>query len=281
MQVFYTKDELIEEVLSIKNSNLSIGFVPTMGALHLGHISLVNESVLKCDITIVSIFVNPTQFNDKNDLEKYPRNLEADLKLLENTGCQYVFSPSVDDMYPNSELNDFNFGRLEEVMEGKHRPGHFNGVAQIVSRLFDIVQPDCAFFGQKDFQQVAVIRKLIEMMNYKIQLISCPIVRESNGLAMSSRNERLNSEERDNAGIIFKTLSAFAKQSHVYSVEEIKKLIVLQINNNPFINVEYFELVNENTLEPVNEWSSDFGIYGCIAVHCGNVRLIDNVKFNF
>lgn len=280
MIVIYSKEDLIEEIQDLKNLNQSIGFVPTMGALHNGHISLVRESVHKCDLTIVSIFVNPTQFNDKKDLEKYPRTLDADLKLLENTGCKYVFYPNEKDMYPSSDLRTFDFGPLENVMEGKHRPGHFNGVAQIVSKLFDVVKPDWVFFGQKDFQQVAIIRRLIDMMNYKIQLVSCPIIREENGLAMSSRNERLNLKERENAALIFKTLTKYSNLSDSYCVEDMKALIRKEINKSPFLDVEYIELVNENTLEAVNQWTNEFNIYACIAVHCGNVRLIDNVKFN-
>ena len=252
-----------------------------MGALHKGHLSLVAESIKQTDFSVASIFVNPTQFNDKEDLKKYPRTLEADLKMLEQANCDLVFAPDETEMYPEEDTRIFDFGSIARVMEGKHRPGHFNGVGQIVSKLFELVQPDIAFFGQKDFQQVAIIRKLVEIQNYPVKINACPIIREENGLAMSSRNERLSQEERKNASLIFKTLKKYSTLPGNYSVNELKEMLVNEININPYLNVEYFEVVDEKTLTSIKYWHDSKHIFGCIAVFCGNVRLIDNMRFNY
>jgi len=257
----------------------TVGFVPTMGALHAGHISLVNQAVLENQIVVVSIFVNPTQFNDKNDLEKYPRTLELDLKLLEITGCQIVFAPSAKEVYPEPDTRVFNFGPLETVMEGKHRPGHFNGVAQVVSKLFDFVKPDKAYFGLKDFQQLAIIKAMVTQLKIPVEIISCPIVREESGLAMSSRNELLTVEERKNAALISQTLFEAKKLSMQKSVSELVEWITQTINKNSYLTVEYVEIADDQHLQPVNSWDEKGGKVCCIAVFCGKVRLIDNIVF--
>jgi len=255
------------------------GFVPTMGALHKGHLSLVEQAVNENDIVIVSVFVNPTQFNDPKDLDRYPRNLEADLKLLETTGCDLVFAPGVNEIYPRPDTRKFNFGSLETVMEGKHRPGHFNGVAQVVSKLFDIVQPNKAYFGLKDFQQLAIIKNMVVQLHTPVEIVSCPIIREESGLAMSSRNELLTPEERKNAATISQTLFEAKKLKTEKSVPNLARWIAETINKNPFLRVEYAEIVNGKTLLPVEKWESTDEIVCCVAVFCGKIRLIDNIVF--
>jgi pantoate--beta-alanine ligase len=258
----------------------NVGFVPTMGALHYGHISLVNQAFRENPVVVVSIFVNPTQFNDPNDLKRYPRNLEADLKLVEPTGCHLVFVPEAEEIYPEPYTREFNFGPLEQVMEGKHRPGHFNGVAQVVSRLFEIVEPDKAYFGLKDFQQLAIINKLVKMLDLPVKIVPCEIIREKNGLAMSSRNELLTAEERQNAALIYKTLKNARKLTGEKSVSDLENRVIEKINKNPFLNVEYFEIVDFENLQPVKSWSDKGKKIGCIAVLCGKIRLIDNIVLN-
>lgn len=277
MNIFITVKELQTEL--ILKTGFSIGFVPTMGALHEGHLSLVRNSVHENDITVVSIFVNPKQFNDPKDLEKYPRNTEKDLQLLKNTGCDIVFVPGIKEIYPDKELESFSFGHLEEVMEGKHRPGHFNGVAQVVSRLFRMVKPTKAYFGLKDFQQVAIINKMVDMLDFQVDIIACPIVREKDGLAMSSRNVLLNDEERKSATQISQTLFKARDLSRNKSLIEIRNLVVDSINNIPHLEIEYFELVDDINLMHVTEWDDKMQITGCIAVKVGNIRLIDNIAF--
>jgi len=277
MKLVKTNKEL-QEKLAILRKNGAIGFVPTMGALHSGHLSLVEAAMKENNGVVVSIFVNPTQFNDANDLKRYPRNLEADLKMLEPTGCDLVFAPEPDEIYPEPDTRKFDFGEMEQVMEGAHRPGHFNGVAQVVSKLFELVKPNRAYFGQKDFQQVAIINKLVRMLDMDIEIVPCPIVREESGLAMSSRNELLNSEERQNAALIYKTLSAAKKQTHEKSVYDLKNWVTETINKNPFLDVEYFEVVDEENLKPVENWRGNSKKVGCIAVFCGQIRLIDNIE---
>ena len=223
----------------------SIGFVPTMGALHKGHLSLVERAVNENDTVVVSIFVNPTQFNDKADLERYPRNLEADRRLLETVGCNILFAPSVEDIYPVPDTRLFDFGGLDTTMEGKFRPGHFNGVAQVVSRFFYIVEPDKAYFGLKDFQQLAVIRHMVSQLQIPVEIFPCPIVREQNGLAMSSRNELLTSEERCNAAIIYETLTIAGNLSGQLTVTELRQWMTDEINKSPCLNVEYIEIVDQ------------------------------------
>jgi pantoate--beta-alanine ligase len=256
-----------------------IGFVPTMGALHLGHISLVDKAVIENSVVIVSIFVNPTQFNDKSDLTNYPRTPEADIKLLEEAGVHYVFMPSVSEMYPQEDTRIFDFGLLDKVMEGEHRPGHFNGVAQVVSKLFDIVEPNRAYFGQKDFQQLAIIRELVKQLKLAIEIITCPILREKDGLAMSSRNLLLDAEERKSAPLIYKTISEASNKAHELSVKDLIHWVVSNINKDPNLSVEYFSLVDSISLQPVSSWNDSSSIIGCIAVKAGTIRLIDNTFF--
>lgn len=257
----------------------SVGFVPTMGALHEGHISLVEKAVKENYAVVVSIFVNPTQFNDPNDLKRYPRTLENDLQLLEPSGCKIVFSPNVKEVYPEKDERVFDFGILERVMEGEHRPGHFNGVAQVVSKLFEMVEPDKAYFGLKDFQQLAIIKNMVKQLNLPVTIEPCPIIREESGLAMSSRNELLSSEQRINASLISKTLHAAQELKTEKSVEELKKWVVQSINKNQYLDVEYFEIVDDELLEPIQNWNEQNTKVGCIAVFCGEIRLIDNIVF--
>jgi len=281
MRIVRYKSDLSAEIQKIKSEGKTIGFVPTMGALHNGHLALVTKAVNENDICIVSIFVNPTQFNNATDLKKYPRNLEKDALLLENVGCDLIFAPEPDEMYDSDEMNSrfqFDFGGLDEVMEGKFRPGHFNGVVQVVSKLFTFVQPTKAYFGEKDFQQLAIIHRMVEVLNYDVIVVDCPIIREESGLAMSSRNERLTPEQRKNAVEISKILSEsrnFAKNS---APAEVISWVVNQINAVSELEVEYYEIVNATTLQPLCSWSES--AVGCIAVYCGEVRLIDNIRYN-
>jgi pantoate--beta-alanine ligase len=279
MLLVKTINELQKILANLREAG-TIGFVPTMGALHKGHLSLVEQAVSENETVVVSIFVNPTQFNDPNDLEKYPRTLETDLKLLEPPGCTVVFAPNAKEVYPEPDTREFDFGELETVMEGKHRPGHFNGVAQVVSKLFDMVQPDRAYFGLKDFQQLAIIKAMVKQMKLPIEIIACPIVREESGLAMSSRNERLTAEARKNAAHIFDTLKKAKEQKELKTVNELTNWVVKTIGKNRFLEVEYFEIVDDIQLQPVNNWSENSSKVGCVAVYCGDVRLIDNIYFN-
>jgi pantoate--beta-alanine ligase len=270
------KDCLAEERLN----NRQIGFVPTMGALHDGHLSLVKRCVEENDVCIVSLFVNPTQFNNKADLETYPRMPEKDCALLETAGCDYIFAPSEKEMYPEPDTRIFDFGTLSQVMEGAFRPGHFNGVAQIVSKLFDAVGLSRAYFGEKDFQQVAVIRRMVKQLNIPVQIIACPILREADGLAMSSRNMRLTDEQRRKASLIAQTLKESANLAPDKTVQEIIDFVVNALNNEPLLQVEYFEIVDSNTLLSIANWKDTPQPVGCIAVYCGQVRLIDNIVYN-
>lgn len=256
-----------------------VGLVPTMGALHAGHISLVKRCVAENDICVVSDFVNPTQFNDKHDLETYPRTLDADCALLEPVGCDYVFAPSVAEMYPEPDTRVFNLGLVAEVMEGPRRPGHFNGVAQVVSKLFYIVEPDNAYFGEKDFQQIAVIREMVRQLNLPVHIVDCPIQREADGLALSSRNTRLTPEQRQKAPVIARTLKESTTFVPAKSVQEVIDYVVNTINQVPEMEVEYFEIVDGNTMQPIQNWSDTTYPVGCITVYCGEVRLIDNIKY--
>lgn len=256
-----------------------IGLVPTMGALHAGHISLVKRCVAENDICVVSDFVNPTQFNDKHDLETYPRTLEADCALLEPVGCDYVFAPSVAEMYPEPDTRVFNLGPVAAVMEGPRRPGHFNGVAQVVSKLFYIVEPDNAYFGEKDFQQIAVIREMVRQLNLPVHIVDCPIQREADGLALSSRNTRLTPEQRQKAPVIARTLKESTTFVPAKSVQEVIDFVVNTINQVPEMKVEYFEIVDGHTMQSIKNWSDTTYPVGCITVYCGEVRLIDNIKY--
>jgi pantoate--beta-alanine ligase len=279
MKIFETKKELGRELDSLKFQHKSIGFVPTMGALHLGHISLIKKSVAENDVTVASIFVNPTQFNDKNDLANYPRMLEKDIEMLKQNGCSILFAPSEQEMYPEPDNRKFDFGKLEKVMEGAHRPGHFSGVAQIVSKLFEAVPVHRAYFGEKDFQQVAIIRKLVEMLHIQVEIISCPIFRENDGLAMSSRNLLLQDVQRKNAPVIYQTLSKSKEKAKTLSVDELKDWVTATINDNQELQTEYFDIVDELTLQNVGSWSEPGNKFGCIAVKVGKIRLIDNIRY--
>lgn len=279
IRVVHTKSEVAAALDEVRTLGRSIGLVPTMGALHKGHASLVHRAVAENDYVAVSVFVNPTQFNDKNDLISYPRTPQKDIELLTEAGASLVFMPSVEEMYPEPDTRQFSFGLLGEVMEGAHRPGHFNGVAQVVSKLFDIVKPTRAYFGQKDFQQIAIIRRMVELLNLDLQIVSCPIVREPDGLAVSSRNMLLTPEKRANAPLIAKTLYEARNKIAHSSVQQVIDWVVAEINGNPHLDVEYFEVSNAITLEPVRSWIHAEHIVGCIVVRAGSVRLIDNVIF--
>jgi pantoate--beta-alanine ligase len=270
-----------ENLALLHNDKKLIGFVPTMGALHQGHLSLIDEAAKSCEKIVVSIFVNPTQFNDPNDLRNYPRNLEKDVELLDKHGkTNFVYAPEVQDIYPEPDLRVFDFGSLDKVMEGAHRPGHFNGVAQVVSKLFTIVKPHKAFFGQKDFQQLAIVRQLVKQMNSNIEIFSCPIIREKDGLAMSSRNVLLNPEERKHAANISGILFKANELSKTLDVDELTKWVTNQISNDEFLNIEYFQIVDSKTLMPVENWNQPGEKQACVAVKVGKVRLIDNIKFD-
>lgn len=279
MIVFEKINELKKHLSSERRKGKTVGFVPTMGALHQGHIALISRAKKETDIVVCSIYVNPTQFNDKNDLAKYPRPIEADKALLEKNNCDILFLPSSTEMYPNGEVSEeWNFGQLDKVMEGAHRPGHFNGVATIVNRFFQIVEPDLAFFGQKDFQQLAIIRAMVIQTNSTINIIACPTLRESDGLAMSSRNVRLTNEDRKAAPLIFKTLSWIKDNFQSKSVKELVSDGKKQLASIPNSKLEYLEIVNEETLLNT-ENKNDLGVV-CVALKLGDVRLIDNVKVN-
>jgi pantoate--beta-alanine ligase len=255
-----------------------------MGALHSGHASLVKRACAENDVCVVSVFVNPTQFNNKEDLEKYPRNITSDADLLANLGVHFVFAPTPEEMYSQEEMKQefsFDFAGLDQVMEGKMRPGHFNGVVQVVSRLFDLVNPTRAYFGEKDFQQLAIIHHMVERSSLSeryvgLQIVDCPIVREESGLAMSSRNERLSDKERATAVAISQTLFASQQWAKQASVEEVQQRVIDTINAVDGLEVEYYEIVDKNTLQPTNKWEN---AVGCVTVYCGPVRLIDNIRY--
>ena len=278
MKLIQTIDELQKELEILRNEGKTIGLVPTMGALHEGHASLVRRAVVENDVVVVSDFVNPTQFNDPNDLLKYPRTLDADCDLLEREGAKIVFAPSVDEMYPEPDTRQFSYAPLDTVMEGKYRPGHFNGVCQIVSKLFMIVGPDRAYFGEKDFQQLAIIREMVKSLEMPVQIVGCPIVREFDGLALSSRNARLSDMERKQALNISKTLFDSVKFAENYTVVETQQMVENAIRNADGLELEYFEIVDGNTLQKITAWEDTNYAVGCITVFCGDVRLIDNIK---
>lgn len=279
MKIVNSIQELKRYLAEEKQNNKQIGFVPTMGALHNGHLSLVKRCVEENDVCVVSIFVNPTQFNDKNDLVTYPRTLDKDCVLLEPAGCDYVFAPTEAEMYPEPDTRTFNFGTISSVMEGARRPGHFNGVAQIVSKLFYAVEPDNAYFGEKDFQQIAVIRAMVKQLNIPVKINDCPILREADGLALSSRNVRLTPEQRQKAPLIARTLKESTTFVAGKSVQEVVDYVINTINADPVMRVEYFEIVDGNTMESIRNWSDTDYPVGCITVYCGEVRLIDNIKY--
>ena len=255
----------------------TIGFVPTMGALHEGHLKLIRQAVSENDFVAVSIFVNPIQFNNPEDLTKYPRTLDEDLKKLEGTGCRLVFAPSAEEMYPEPDLTEFNFGNLDKVMEGKFRPGHFRGVAVVVKKLFEIITPNKAYFGEKDYQQLAIIKKMVSMLKMPVEIIPCPIVREADGLAMSSRNVRLSPEERVEAPAIYKALAETKENYSWFVPAGVKQLITGQIQENKYFRVEYVEVVDTATLQTIEDWNDAKHAVVCVAAFLGSVRLIDNI----
>ena len=277
MKVYSTISALQEHVSSLKSEGKTVGFVPTMGALHYGHISLVSSAINQCDVTIVSIFVNPTQFNNPDDLLKYPRNLEADIEMLSTINCAIVFAPSVEEMYPENSVSvELDLGTIGTVMEAEFRPGHFNGVVNVVKRLFEIVKPDKAFFGLKDFQQVAVVRFMTNYFKLPVEIVACPTLREESGLAMSSRNLRLSEQEKEDALHIFRSLTLAKKLSENHPPSEVKKAVINYFNQGN-LKLEYFEIVHPLTLVSLkDEWTE--GATGCIVAFCGDVRLIDNME---
>lgn len=280
MEIIRTKKNLSEITNKAKSAGKTVGLVPTMGALHAGHLSLIERARKECDFVAVSVFVNPTQFNNANDLVTYPRTEEADCKLLESAGVDVAFIPSVEEIYPEPDTRVFDLGEVANVMEGPMRPGHFNGVAQIVSKLFEMVNPDKAYFGEKDFQQIAVIRKMVEICGFNLEIVNCPIKREADGLALSSRNVRLTPEGRKTAPIIYKTLKDSVEYSQSHTLEETKNYVVNTLNATNGLEVEYYEIVDSISMQPVKDWKdTQNGVQGCITVYCGDVRLIDNIKY--
>lgn len=279
MEIVHTIKDLQAALAALRAQGKTVGLVPTMGALHAGHASLVKRCVAENDAAVVSVFVNPTQFNDKNDLAKYPRTLDADCRLLEQCGAAFAFAPSVEEMYPEPDTRQFSYAPLDTVMEGKYRPGHFNGVCQIVCKLFEAVKPDRAYFGEKDFQQLAIIREMVRQLKFPLQIVGCPIVREEDGLALSSRNARLSAEERQQALKISQTLFASRDYAKSHTVAETQKFVEDAIEAAPGLRLEYFELVDGNTLQKIANWEDTSYAVGCITVFCGEVRLIDNIKY--
>lgn len=279
MKVIHTVSGLNLALQSIRCKGDSIGFVPTMGALHEGHATLIRQSIAENEFTVVSLFVNPTQFNNRNDLLLYPRTPEVDEQLLQELGVNILFAPSVEEVYPEPDNRVFDFGILDKVMEGRYRPGHFNGVAQVVSRLFSFVQPDKAYFGEKDFQQLAIVREMTAMLHIPVEIVGVPIVREKSGLAMSSRNQRLSLAEQEQASQIYHVLCESLQKKRDNAPHEIASWVVQEINNVPGLRVEYYEIVDGYSLQPLTTWGESDWPVGCIAVYCGEVRLIDNISY--
>lgn len=276
MKTFSKVKELREALRAVRNGK--IGFVPTMGALHEGHISLVKRARKECDTVVVSVFVNPTQFNDKTDLKNYPRTPEADAALLAGAGVDFVLFPTVEEIYPEPDTRVFDFGQVDKVMEGATRPGHFNGVAQVVSRLFAIVEPDKAYFGEKDFQQIAVIRAMVKQLGLKVEIVDCPIIRDTDGLARSSRNTLLDKEHRAAAPHIYEVLSAAVGKVGEMTPDELSAWVTAEVERNPLLKVIYFQAVDALTMQQVHSWNESERVQGCIAVQAGAIRLIDNIK---
>ena len=279
MNIVETVTELQSLISNAKEQGKVVGFIPTMGALHAGHVSLVSAACAQCDFVVTSIFVNPTQFNNLDDLKHYPRTLERDCALLEEAGVDIVFIPTEKEIYPEKDTRAFDFGRLDKVMEGVHRPGHFNGVAQVVSKLFDMVKPHKSFFGEKDFQQLAIIKVMVKQLGFDVEIVSCPIVREADGLAMSSRNVRLTKEHRAVAPRIAQILLDSKSKRGSLSVAEVKAFVIEAIAAEPLLELEYFEIADALTLEQVKQWSDAGDKVGCIAVFAGDIRLIDNILY--
>lgn len=277
MEIKRTVDHLNRYIAGVKAEGKSIGLVPTMGALHDGHISLVDRARRENDVVVVSVFVNPTQFNNAADLATYPRTEEADCAKLEAAGVDVAFIPTVDEIYPEPDTRVFDLGEVANVMEGPMRPGHFNGVAQIVSKLFMMTKPTRAYFGEKDFQQIAVIKRMVELEGFDIEIVDCPIKRADDGLALSSRNVRLTPEQRAVAPAIHRIMAESVAMAPVHTVDEVKQWVIDNINNVEHMEVEYYEIVHPLTLQPVDNWNDE--PVGCITVYCGDVRLIDNIKY--
>lgn len=278
MEIIRTVAELKAKLDEAREKG-SIGLVPTMGALHAGHLSLIQRARRENDTVVVSVFVNPTQFNNPTDLATYPRTEEADTAMLREAGVDFAFIPSVEEIYPEPDTRQFDLGPVAEVMEGAMRPGHFNGVAQIVSKLFDFTRPTRAYFGEKDFQQIAVIRKMAQLEGFDLEIVDCPIKREDDGLAMSSRNVRLTPEQRAVAPAIHRTLESSLAWASDHSVEETKRYVIDEINSFPHMQVEYYEIVDALTMQPISDWAETESAVGCVTVFCGDVRLIDNIKY--
>ena len=281
MKVFKKIVDLQNALFDERKSGRSVGLVPTMGALHEGHASLVRRSVAENDVTVVSVFVNPTQFNDKNDLKNYPRDLNADCQLLDSCKADFVFAPDVDEMYPTEDKRHFEFPPVSTVMEGAHRPGHFNGVCQVVSRLFYIVRPDKAYFGEKDWQQIAVVKAMTRQLGLGVQIVECPIVRDADGLARSSRNTLLSADERAIAPAIYKALKASIDYAKTHTVKETHDVVVSEINAIEGLDVEYYSIVDGDTLLDIDDWEAANSVVGCITVYCGKtpIRLIDHIRY--
>lgn len=281
MKVFNKIVDLQNALFLARKQGKKIGLVPTMGALHEGHASLITKSIGENDITVVSVFLNPTQFNDQSDFDRYPRTLEADSRLVEACGADYIFAPSVKDIYPSPDARHFEFPPVTTVMEGARRPGHFNGVCQVVSRLFYIVRPDSAYFGEKDWQQIAVVKQLAKYINSNVRIVECPIIRDPDGLAKSSRNSLLTKEERAIAPAIYQILRESVGYAETHSLKETRNMVVERINAIPELEVEYFEIVDGDSLLPVENWERSEYIVGCITVYCGKtpIRLIDHIRY--
>ncbi len=279
MTIIETVVLLQEELSKYRDTGKTIGFVPTMGALHEGHATLVKQCVRENDVTVVSVFVNPTQFNNPDDLRLYPRTPEKDWQLLESIGADIVFAPTVEEMYPEPDSRQFDFGGLAQVMEGAFRSGHFNGVAQVVSKLFEYVQPHVAYFGEKDFQQLAIVKKMVQQLKLPVKVMGVPTVREANGLAMSSRNQRLSDAERENASAIYRILRESTSLMSQKSPNQISSWVKEAINNVTGLRVEYFAIADAYSLQPISNWKEADEVIGCTAVYCGDVRLIDNIRY--
>lgn len=279
MKIIQTVSHLDALLQQFREKGKTIGFVPTMGALHAGHIRLVKLCASESDVCVVSIFVNPTQFNNKEDLRRYPRTLEADSELLTQAGADVLFAPSVEEVYPEADTRVFDFGQLDKVMEGHFRPGHFNGVAQVVSKLFAYTKPDRAYFGEKDFQQLAIIQAMVKQMQLPLQIVPVPIVREPSGLAMSSRNQLLTEQQRSEAANIFRVLKESKSLLDTTTPDQLTQWVIDRVNEAAALEVEYFQIVNGESLQPVSSWEDAVNVVGCIAVFCGAVRLIDNIRY--
>ena len=279
MKIITTVQAMRAAVDALNSQGKVLGFVPTMGALHEGHLSLIDACGRQSDVTVASVFVNPLQFNNRGDFEQYPQFPEKDARMLDSRGCDFLFHPSEEEMYPEAVQTDYDFGSLASVMEGAFRPGHFNGVGVVVKRLFDIVQPDLAFFGEKDYQQLLIIRRLVEIHRMNIRIVGCPIIREPDGLAMSSRNLRLTAEQRALAPEIYRILQEAVALTTMLEPEALKARVMEQLSAVPGLRPEYFEIADENSLAPISSWKAGQALIACVAVWMGEIRLIDNIRF--